>query len=171
MNDLFPALVQASKELAVLKGRVYAAFEVAKQMKAELYGVKPDQRSHSFCDEVSGQRITLGQHVTDAYDDTVDAGIEKVKQFIASLAKDSDSQMLVDAIMKLLSRDQQGNLKASRVMQLRKMAEQSGNAEFLDGVRIIEDAYRPAVSKKYVTAEYKNELGAWVNVPLGMTEA
>ena len=42
---------------------------------------------------------------------------------------------------------------------------------FLDGVRIIEQAYRPVQTKTYVRAEYKNEAGAWVAVPLGMTEA
>jgi len=79
--------------------------------------------------------------------------------------------MLVNAVLKLLSRDQTGNLKASRVMQLRKMADESGNELFIDGVRIIQEAYRPEVSKYYVRAEFKNEQGAWVNVPLGMTEA
>lgn len=64
-----------------------------------------------------------------------------------------------------------GKVKASRVMQLRKMAEDSGNEMFLDGVRIIEQAYRPVQTKTYVRAEYKNEAGAWVAVPLGMTEA
>ena len=167
----FPVLLETSKNLATQKRNVHNDFAAVIQMKAELFGIKPDQRSHTFSDDISNLRITVGHRVTDAYDDTLDAGIAKVRQFIGSLAKDADSQMLVDAIMKLLSRDQQGNLKASRVMQLRKMAEQSGNAEFIDGVRIIDDAYRPAVSKTFVEAEFKNDLGAWVSVPLGMTEA
>ena len=98
-------------------------------------------------------------------------GIAKVKDFIGSLAKDDESTMLVRAILKLLSKDQQGNLKASRVMQLRKMAEESGNETFIDGVSIIEQAYNPIVSKYYVRAEYKNDKQQWTNVPLGMTEA
>jgi hypothetical protein len=116
-------------------------------------------------------RITLGNYETDNYDDTVNVGIEKVKECLKSLAKDSESSLLVEGVLKLLSRDQKGNLKASRVLQLRKMAEQSGNEKFIDGVRIIEDAYSPAVSKTFVKAEYKNEQNEWVAVPLGMTEA
>lgn len=171
VNECFPSLMLISADLAEHKKLVYDQFQQALVMKGDLYEVKSDQRSHSFTNADGNRRIILGQYETDDYDDTVNEGIAKVKEFIGSLAKDADSKMLVGAILKLLSRDQKGNLKASRVMQLRKMADESGNAEFIDGVKIIDAAYRPAVSKFYVRAEYKNEQGAWVNVPLGMTEA
>ena len=171
INEMFPKLVEASKFLAETKSSVYDAFDSALAMKQELYGVNSDQKSHTFTNKEATARITLGHHVSDAYDDTVNEGIAKVKAYIASLAKDKESEMLVSGIMQLLSRDKEGNLKASRVMQLRKMAEDSENAEFIDGVKIIEDAYRPVVSKQYVRAEQKNDIGAWINVPLGMTES
>lgn len=107
----------------------------------------------------------------DNYDDTVDAGIAKVKEYISSLARDEQSKILVETVLKLLSKDSKGTLKASRVLQLQQMAEKSGNADFIEGVRIIRDAYRPIESKSYVRAEYKSDSGAWVSVPLGMTEA
>ena len=171
INGVFPSLIEVSKALQEKKSEVYDAFQRALTLKAEIYDVKEAQRSNTFTNVEGNKRVTLGQYVTDNYDDTVSEGVAKVKQYIGSLAKDAESKMLVDAILKLLSRDQQGNLKASRVMQLLKMSEESGNAEFIDGVKIIQDAYRPQVSKFYVKAEYKNEHGAWTNVPLGMTEA
>lgn len=172
VNGLFPDILATSDALRRHKNIIYKAFREALAMKAELFGVDMEaQRSHTFINADGTRRITLGTHETDAYDDTVEVGIAKVKAFIGGLAKDSDSRMLVDAILRLLSRDQQGNLKASRVVTLQKMAEQSGNDDFADGVRIIRDAYRPQISKTYVRAEFKNEHGAWVNVPLGMTEA
>lgn len=105
------------------------------------------------------------------YRDTVDDGIAIMKDVIVSLAKDNESKILVNAVLKLLSRDKQGNLKASRVLQLRKMAEELGNERFAEGVRIIEESYLADRSKEFVRAEYKNKYGKWVNVPLGMTEA
>jgi hypothetical protein len=51
------------------------------------------------------------------------------------------------------------------------MADDSGSEQFIDGVRIIEAAYRPAISKFYVKAEKKNEKNEWEIIPLGMTEA
>ena len=167
----FPTLQAVSAELARRKAAVYEDFRQLLAMKSERYDVRGDQRRHTFTNGAQTRRITLGYHQTDAYDDTVNEGIAKVKAFIGSMARDGDSRMLVEAVLKLLSRDQQGNLKASRVVQLQRMAEQSGDASFVDGVRIIREAYRPAVSKQFVRAEAKNEAGAWQSLPLGMTEA
>lgn len=171
VEALFPKLQILSEQLTVTKAQIYNEFSQALQMKAELYEVPEDQNCHSFINKGATERITLGSCVKDNYDDTVNEGIAKVKGFISSLARDAESQMLVKTILKLLSRDQKGNLKASKVMQLRQMAEESGDDTFLDGVRIIEKAYKPIQSKTFVRAEYKNAVGEWVNIPLGMTEA
>ena len=66
--------------------------------------------------------------------------------------------------------DQQGNIKASRVLQLRRMAEETGNERFIEGVKIIEESYQPATTKQYIRAEYKDEKGVWRNVPLSVTD-
>ena len=79
--------------------------------------------------------------------------------------------MLVDSVLRLLSRDTKGTLKASRVMQLRKIANESGDARFLEGVKIIEESYNPTPSRQFIRAEIKDENGAWKSVPLGMTES
>ncbi|MCM1170097.1 MAG: DUF3164 family protein [Bacteroides sp.] len=171
VNALFPGLEEISGMLAQRKKEAYERFHQALVMKADLYENASDNKSNAFINKEGNRRITLGQNEVDAYDDTVNEGIGKVKAFIESLAKDDDSRMLVTGILKLLTKDKKGNLKASRVMQLRKMAEESGNEQFLDGVRIIEAAYHPTVSKFYVKAEKKLDNGEWVAVPLGMTEA
>ena len=171
VNALFPGLEEISGMLAQRKKEAYDRFQQALVMKAELYEKTGDNKSHTFINQEGNRRITLGQYEVDAYDDTVNEGIAKVKAFMESLAKDEESKMLVSGIMKLLTKDKKGNLKASRVMQLRTMADESGNEQFIDGVRIIEAAYRPTVSKCFVRAERKLENGEWVAVPLGMTEA
>ncbi|SFL09592.1 Protein of unknown function [Porphyromonadaceae bacterium KH3CP3RA] len=167
----FPSLKAIAQQLAKGKKLCYDTFAQVVEMKADTYGVKDGQKSHTFTHRELPYRITLGNYETDNYDDTVNVGIDKVKEYLKSLAKDNESSLLVEGVLKLLSKDQKGNLKASRVLQLRKMAEESRNEKFIDGVRIIEDAYRPAVSKTYVKAEYKNEQNEWVPIPLGMTEA
>ena len=171
VREVFPTLQEVSNSLARSKQSVYERFADALKLKEDIFNTKADQRSNTFSSADGLYRITLGNHQTDDYDDTVNEGIAKVKEVINSFAQDDRSRLLVDAIMKLLSRDTKGNLKASRVMQLRKLAAESGNAELIDGVEIIEKAYRPQVSKTFVRAEYKDEYGKWVSVPLGMTEA
>lgn len=118
----------------------------------------------------AGSVSPWGVNSIDGYRDTVEDGIAMVKGYIESLAKDDATKSLVNAVLRLLSRDGQGNIKASRVLQLRKMAEDSGDDTFLEGVRIIEEAYQPTVTKKYIRAEYKDANGAWRIIPLGMTD-
>lgn len=57
------------------------------------------------------------------------------------------------------------------MLQLRRMAEDSGNEEFLEGVRIIEESYQPTATKRFVRAQYKDDKSAWQSIPLGMTGA
>lgn len=171
VESLFPYLQSVSNQLSAAKQQVYDEFQAALEMKSDLYNISTDQNTHNFINAKADKRIILGACIKDDYDDTVNAGIKKVKDFISSLARDPESQMLVNSVLQLLARDQKGNLKASRVMQLRKMAETSGSDLFLDGVRIIEQAYCPVQSKTFVRAEFKTAAGVWVQIPLGMTEA
>ncbi len=172
IKDVFPTLRLFAILLGAAKKRIYDEFNSALEMKAELYGVEEGQQSHMFTTRDSKLRIVLGYNVTDNYDDTVNEGIKKVHNYISSLAKDSDTEILVNAVLRLLAKDgKTGTLKASRVLQLRKMAEDSRDTEFIDGVQIIQDAYKPAISKQYVKALYKDDLNEWQNVHLGMTEA
>ena len=98
-------------------------------------------------------------------------GIAIVKEYIEGLAKDEKTKALVSMVLRLLARDTKGTLKASRIVQLRKVAMETGDDRFIEGVRIIEESYQPAVSKQFIRAEVKNDNGAWIAIPLGMTEA
>lgn len=171
VKNSFPRLVGISEKLQKNKSEIRETFRKAIEMKQMIYGVKETQKSHQFMDADGQFRITLGVNVNDNYDDTVETGIQIVKDYIGSLAKDDSSKILVDTIMKLLAKDQKGTLKASRVLQLQQMAERCGDAKFLEGVKIIRDSYKPIESKTYIKAEYRDENGSWINVPLGMTEA
>ena len=166
-----PQLKELSEQMKVIKETVFGNFETILKMKSEITGIASDmQNSHTFTNSDSTLRLILGVNTIDGYRDTVEDGIAMVKGYIESLAKDDATKSLVNAVLRLLSRDGQGNIKASRVLQLRKMAEDSGDEQFLEGVRIIEEAYQPTVSKKFIRAQYKNEKGAWVYIPLGMTD-
>ena len=80
-------------------------------------------------------------------------------------------------VLSLLQRSANGALKASRVVRLRKLADESGDARFMEGVRIIEAAYRPNITRTYIRCEKReiDEQGGvvkdWESIPLGMTES
>lgn len=166
-----PILLELSCDIKTVKQKVIDNFRSVLAMKAELFKARAEQRTHTFTTSDGNMRIILGQYTTDGYRDTVEDGIAIVKDFISSLAKDTDTQALVNMVFRLLARDAQGTLKASRIVQLRKIAEDNGNERFLEGVRIIEESYQPTVSKQFIRAEVRNDNGAWKQIPLGMTES
>ena len=168
-----PELRSVSEDIKTIKGRVIENFRAVIGIKRELLEMKEQEmpRSHTFTNSAGDKKIILGNYVTDGYRDTVEEGIAKVREYIESLASDEKSKALVGMVMRLLSRDSRGTLKASRIVQLRKIGDETGSPEFIEGVRIIEESYQPAVSKTFVRAEYKDENGIWRPVPLGMTES
>ncbi|MFR9624108.1 MAG: DUF3164 family protein [Rikenellaceae bacterium] len=169
-----PELLDVSNSLKVIKQTTVENFYEVLKMKSEVLGLKPrrdgKQNSHTFTNSTGDKRVRLGVYEIDGWLDTVNDGIAIVTESITDLAQDERTQGLVDMVMDLLAKDGKGNLKASRIFKLRKSAEKLGNQRILDGVKIIEESYLPSTSKQYVRVEIKNEQGAWVNVPLGMTE-
>ena len=115
-------LESLSQQIKAAKEKVYNNFSTVLDMKSEVIGIpKDNQRSHTFTTSDSRCRIILGVHTVDGYRDTVEDGITMVKNYIESLAKDETTKALVAAVLRLLSRDATGQIKASRVLQLRKM--------------------------------------------------
>lgn len=167
-----PMLTGISSNLREIKNSVIKEFRQVMDMKADVMKlVKENQRSNTFTNTEGTMRVCVGYHTTDAYRDTVEDGIAIVREYISGLAKDDKTQALVQMVLRLLARDAKGTLKASRVLQLRQVAEEIGDERFLEGVTIIVESYQPTISRQFIRAEVKNDSGAWVNVPLGMTEA
>ena len=172
-------LTPLSESIRKKKEEVLEEFAALQKLKADLLQIdgKDMPKSHTFTNKEGTMRVTVGVYETDAYDDTVEEGIAKVKGYIESLAQDERSQQLVKMVMSLLARSANGALKASRVVRLHKLADESGDPTFIEGVRIIEAAYRPAVSRTYIRCEVRTidpesqVIKDWEALPLGMTES
>lgn len=171
VEEVFLKVEALSDKMSNVKKEVYDTFNTVIDLKKELYNVKDSQNWHTFINEDFTKRITIGRNVTVGYDDTVNEGIQKVKEFITSLAGDDEkTQMLVNTVLRLLSKDKKGNLKPEKVLELEKLAEDYNNEEFTEGVKIIRDAYKPQYTKQFVKAEYKDERGEWQNVPMNIVD-
>ena len=161
-----------STEMAQIKRAVFDNFRSVIEMKTEQLGLGKEegQKTHTFTNSDSTLRLTLGNYTVDAYRDTVDEGIRMVTDYIESLAKDDATGALVSAVLRLLSRNKSGQIKASRVLQLRRLAEESGSEQFLNGVKLIEESYHPQVSKSFIRIEAKSsDTGEWQNIPLSLS--
>lgn len=172
VDEFFPRLESTSNTLSKMKRLLYDSFSQVVETKREVMGAETQgQRSHSFLSTDGTKRIIIGYYQRDGWDETVEDGIAKVRDYISSLAGDEETRKLVDIILDLLSRDGKGNLRADKVLQLDKYAESIKDARFSEGVAIIKEAYRPVRTKDFVRAQVKNAMGGWDDLPLGMTEA
>lgn len=168
VRSMVKQLQNLSSEMAAVKAKVFAAFASIIQTKEELFKVKLDRRSDTFSTRDGQMSIQLGYRTLDAYDDTVDAGIAMVKEYLATLAKDENSAALVDTVMSLLSKNRKGELKASRVLELERLAAKSGSPEFMEGINTIKAAYKPAKSGQFISVTIKNDEGKDENLPLSI---
>lgn len=165
----FKKLEGVSEMLSQVKKAVYEDFKTALEMKAELFGIKENQQTHTFT-TAEGLTITIGHRVTDNFDDTVHAGIEKVKGYISKVTAGEKAE-LEELINLLLKKDKNGNLKASRVLELERIAEKINDEELKDGVQIIKEAYKPTKTSTFIEAYYKDEHGKKVYLPLSIVNA
>lgn len=179
INKTIKKLTPLSESIKKKKAEVLEEFSALQLLKAELLDIdgKDMPKSHTFTNKAGDRRVTVGVYETDAYDDTVEEGIAIVKGYIEGLAQDERSMQLVKMVMSLLARSANGALKASRVVRLHKLADESGDPRFIEGVRIIEAAYRPAISRTYIRCEVRTidpetqVVKDWEALPLGMTES
>lgn len=168
-----PQLRALSEEIKTVKDTTFGNFSAVLDMKAEVVGFKEDgQFSHTFTNSESTMRLTLGVNTVDGWTDMAETGIAMVRRYLEGLANDDKTKALVNAVLTLLSKDRQGNLNASKVLQLQKMAEDSGDEQFIEAVKIIRESYQPTETRRYIRAQYRDETtgNAWRNVPLSITD-
>ena len=175
VNDTVPEAEDVSRMLEQRKAGIFERFHSIIAMKEDLYKgsksmAKEGRFTDSFTNKAGTARVTLGFNTNDAYDDTYTAGVEKVKEYIQSLASDDKSRQLAEMVNTLLmERSKAGQLKAQNVLRLENMANESGDSTFIEGMKIIRDAYRPERTKQFVKVEVKDASGKFQTISLNMT--
>jgi hypothetical protein len=169
VREVFGMLQEMSQKMISLKGIVFNRFDTIIEMKDDLYKSKSDRQSDTFTTEDNAISIKLGNRVNEGWDDTVEVGVEKVKQYLKTLAKDEESGNLVDTVMRLLSKNRKGQLKAGKVLELKQLAMKSNDDGFKEAIQIIEDAYRPVPTCQFIEARHKDEKGNEISLPLSMS--
>ena len=168
-SDTFERMKKISELLRTEKERVFAAADLLIEQKEALYKTKQDRHSNQFTTADGKYTVALGYRTNDGWDDTVDVGIAKVKEYLKSLTTTDEGAKAVDIIMKLLAKDKKGNLKASAMIQLEQHASKYGDPLFIEGVQIIRDAYRPVDSCQFISVSFKDENGVKHNLPLSLS--
>lgn len=167
--DTFSRMQKVSELMRIEKERVFSAAELLIEQKEALFKTKQDRHSNQFTTADGKVTVALGYRTNDGWDDTVNEGIAKVKEYLESLAATEEGAKAVNIILKLLAKDKKGNLRASSMIQLEQEAAKNGNPLFVEGVQIIRDAYRPDDSCQFISVSYKDENGVRHNLPLSLS--
>ena len=162
-------LTKLSCEMERVKQEIFAEFSTLIKTKNELFKTKINRQSDTFTTTDGRMSITLGNRLNEGWDDTVEAGIEKVKEYLQTLAKDDNSAELVQVVMGLLSKDRKGALKANKVLELEKLAATSQDERFIDEINIIKAAYRPVPTCQFIQVDLKDEEGKTRKLPLSLS--
>ena len=166
----FEVLKELADAITGVKKSIFEDFRTIIELKEEIYNVKDNQRSHTFTTD-DGKSITLGYRVSDAFDDEVHAGIEKVKNWVYSEVEGTNNERIKKIISSMLKEDKNGNLNAKRVLELRQIAMEVNDEELNEAVEIIEKSYKPQKSCYFIEASYKDETGKKVGIPLSVSAA
>ena len=157
-----------SEMIGTGKKEIQDMFKTLIDLKAEMYGLRDNQQSNTFTTSDGSYSITLGYRIVDSFDDTVHTGIAKAKNYINRILKDENKE-LQKVLDLLLKKDKNGNLKASRVIELERIALDIDDDELTEGVRIIKEAWKPQKTKTFIEASYRDANGNKINIPLSMT--
>ena len=133
-------------------------------MNQAIKQVEVDERRDATEADITAAVKKLQKVTTEELDGLRKAGAESHAERIETLSQ--QAEVLASLLPKQLSGE-----------ELHKLADESGDSRFMEGVRIIEGAYRPVVSRTYIRAEVRKvdeESGVvrdWEAIPLGMTES
>lgn len=165
----FSLLKNASEIMANAKAQIFRNVEAYLRQKIEMMGIRAkNQQSHTIT--YNGQSIKVGFRITDGYTDDAGYGLEMVHRFLGSLAKDENSQKLVASLLRLLQRNGKGDLDSKKVLELKQIADRDfPDTDFSKGMDIIQNSYKPKMSKWFIEAWEIDGVGIERNLPLSMT--
>lgn len=169
VREAVAKLTALSNDMMRVKQEVFSDFAALINTKNELFNVKIDRQSDTFTTSDSVASITLGNRTNEGWDDTVNAGIEMVREYMATLATNQETAVLIETIMGLLAKDRKGTLKANKVLELERLAVKSQNALFLEGIKVIKAAYRPVPTCQFISVRLKDKEGKEVQLPLSLS--
>lgn len=174
VRESFELLRGASMGLLEVKKAVFDHLDDVLKLKQQIFGLTDmqmlKQESHTFTSTDGQVSVIIGSNTVDRWDESVDVGIMRVKEFLKTLAVDEKTGTLVDMITDLLKPNKEGVLKSSRVLDLSKKATELGDKELIEAVELIREAYRPSKTSTYIKVKYRDPKSkSDVFLPLSMS--
>ncbi|MGC1471514.1 MAG: hypothetical protein WA775_02885 [Psychroserpens sp.] len=154
VNRNIDALVNHNKATEDIIIHLFNDYEPVKELKQEIYGADP-QDSHTSTLEDGSSSITIGYNVSIKFDGTETIGVQKIKDYMASLSdanSGDNTKKLAKAVETYLKINPKTKmLNPSRIIELSKLREEFNDEEFDDGIDIIFNAQIRTQNGMYVS--------------------
>lgn len=120
--------------------------------RCEVYGNKKrEQDTHTLTLDDGSASIQTGWNVKPSFNGTESEGLVKIKQFMSSLAGESENEKLLMSFLNIaLKTDNQGNYNPKKVRELNTMREKANSELFNEGMDILNDAIIDIRTSKFV---------------------
>ena len=140
-NDIEKGIVELFKDL-----------EPIIDLRCEVFGnEKREQDSHTLTLDDGTASIKVGWNVRPSFSGTEAEGIVKIRQYMASLAGESENEkVLMDMLQIFLKTDSQGNYDPKKVRELNSMRDRAKSDLFNEGMDIINEAMIDIRTSRYV---------------------
>ncbi len=131
---------QESVEDAILK--LFSEAETIIEARGETFGIeKTEQDSHTLTKKDGSASIKIGWNIKPTFDGTESAGIQKIKEYMSSLAGQTENEkLLMDFLNIALKTDVQGNYNPKKIRELNTMRNRANSDLFNEGMNIIDEA-------------------------------
>lgn len=154
VNRNIDSLLHHNDVTGIIIEKLFEDYTPVRDLKAQVYGNDP-QDSHTSTLPDGSASITIGHNVSITFDGTESAGIQKIRDFIASLSdenSDSKTKKLaksVDTFLKLNPKT--GQLNPSKIIELSNLRDEFDDERFNDGLDIIFNAQIRTQTSMYVS--------------------
>lgn len=140
-NDIEKGIVELFKDL-----------EPIIDLRCEVFGnEKREQDSHTLTLDDGTASIKVGWNVRPSFSGTEAEGIVKIRQYMASLAGESENEkILMDMIQIFLKTDSQGDYDPRKVRELNQMRDSAKSDLFNEGMDIINESMIDIRTSRYV---------------------
>jgi len=140
VRELKPILLNLEGVLKAQKNKVYEKCKEYIDFRNELYPTRATSKSVTLLTLDKENKIMLKTNIVKRYTDTSKIGVQMIMDYVQSLIKEGSDQELVEILLAFLTPDNQGNLQANLIAELKKTAIKFKNDTLIEAVRIIEDA-------------------------------
>lgn len=154
VNRNIEALLNHNDITGIIIENLFKDYRPVKELKQEVYG-HDAQDSHTSTLKDGSASITIGHNVSINFDGTESSGVQKIKNFIASLSDGTTEEKtkklvkMVDTFLKLNPKT--GMLNPSKIIELSKLRDEFNDEEFDDGLDIIFNAQIRVQNSMYVS--------------------